>query len=122
MYIHFHRQNVFWSNDGRLDLSLMSDVLKAHPRAAILFSNVLGQVLLEGEATESEWLTYLKSLRARLSGRTWASYHDVLSQDKDGATDHLMRGDWTEDLRIEALTWRLTPDRTHTIEAVFERV
>ncbi|MBS0356451.1 MAG: hypothetical protein JSR83_21400 [Proteobacteria bacterium] len=42
------------------------------PHAAFLFSNVLGQI----SAPAGDWSTLL---RHHLAGRTWASYHDVIS-------------------------------------------
>ncbi len=61
---------------SRLDCLATPDGLAhlaaAHPEAAILFSNVLGQVA----APADDWHTLLAR---HLSGHAWASYHDVIS-------------------------------------------
>lgn len=50
----------------------LAQLATAHPEAAILFSNVLGQVAAPAE----DW----RALLARhLAGHAWASYHDVIS-------------------------------------------
>jgi hypothetical protein len=62
--------------------------LNAHPDAAILFSNVLGQIpLLRPSLANHRPGAWADSARARrifaraLEGRHWASYHDVLSSE-----------------------------------------
>ena len=61
---------------GRLDSLTGADGLArlaaAHPHAAVLFSNVLGQV----DAPDQDWATLLAR---HLGGHAWASYHDVIS-------------------------------------------
>ena len=53
-------------------------LLDAYPDYAILFSNVLGQhALHRGETGRAQ--AELESLRQRLAGRRWASFHDRLS-------------------------------------------
>jgi hypothetical protein len=47
---------------------------RAHPHAAILFANLLGQVADGGDMPP-----LAAALRSALAGHPWASYHDVLS-------------------------------------------
>jgi len=62
----FSRLNCLATPDG------LARLAAAHPEAAILFSNVLGQLAAPAE----DW----RRLIARhLSGHAWASYHDVIS-------------------------------------------
>lgn len=76
----------------------------AHPNAAILFSNVLGQVA----APAADW----RSLIAQhLAGHAWASYHDVVStttRPKPGC-DHAIT---TNDQSLETTLARLWPGGT----------
>lgn len=61
---------------GQLDCLATADGLAAlaasYPQAAILFSNVLGQVAAPAE----DWATLIAR---HLPGHAWASYHDVVS-------------------------------------------
>lgn len=52
--------------------------VQRHPRAAVLFCNLLGQDWLGagGEATRRAWL---EALPQRLADRHWGSFHDVVS-------------------------------------------
>jgi hypothetical protein len=115
--IHFHRKNLFWQA-GSLSADPMRGVLARHPGSPILFTNVLGQVLLEGRATESQWASYLRELRALLHHRPWASYHDRFTHEHNEVIDHLTGGDWVDGLEVRALRWQLTPKSLHEIEAV----
>ncbi|MES2962767.1 MAG: hypothetical protein V4760_02680 [Bdellovibrionota bacterium] len=66
-----------WFNADRA--RALPALLEAHPRAAILFANVMGQIpLLVGEKFEDDASCRRLFLEA-LEGREWASYHDVLS-------------------------------------------
>lgn len=93
---------------SRLDCLTRPDGLAhlaaAHPHAAILFSNVLGQVA----APAADW----RSLLARhLAGHAWASYHDVISttaRPKPGC-DHAIT---TNDQSLETTLTRLWPGGT----------
>lgn len=57
----------------------LNGLLEAHPRAAILFANLLGQLELlkpqMARTTDEARAIFLRSLR----GREWASYHDMFS-------------------------------------------
>jgi hypothetical protein len=114
----FHRVNLFWSG-GTLSIKPLKEVLREYPKANILFCNVLGQVLLEGKAGEEEWLSFLRQLRFALRGRTWASYHDVLSLKGQSAVDHMTAGEWCADLPTIKMTWKLGRNRIHKIDAVW---
>jgi hypothetical protein len=49
-----------------------------HPQAAVLFCNLLGQDWL-GVGDEATRRLWLEALPTRLAGRSWASFHDVVS-------------------------------------------
>jgi hypothetical protein len=58
----------------------LASFLETHADAAVLFSNVLGQLpLLPGAARHRDGLKAREKFRAALAGREWASYHDLLS-------------------------------------------
>ena len=62
------------------DPSVFTDFLKARPNAAILFSNVLGQIPLHlTSAQRSRTLQARSEFLAALKDRKWASYHDLFS-------------------------------------------
>jgi len=105
-------------DQGRLSLSPLRRALKDHPGAAVLFVNVLGQVLLEGSATEEEWQKFLQDLRKELSSRPWASYHDRLSASGSEVIDHLTGGPWSVGLAKSEFRWQLTEKRWHQIEGL----
>jgi hypothetical protein len=113
----FERRDVFW-RDGRLSTDALSDILRRHGKATILFTNVLGQVLLEGQADEQEWKTFLKELRLRLHGRAWASYHDTFTHENGEIIDHLLTGDWSRGLHKTEFRWELTERSAHVVEGV----
>lgn len=54
---------------------------REHPEAAILFSNVLGQLrhLLETDEEEQRLQSVKRAVSSVLPGRSWASYHDRVS-------------------------------------------
>jgi hypothetical protein len=109
---------------------IFAEFLARYPGAAVLFSNVLGQVPLiakrSGSETNAEFLAALES-------RDWASYHDLFSGSAIGAdmiasrdpSKVFKRGDvvdhetsWlTNDLSQLAL-WPLTEKTLHVIEFV----
>ncbi len=66
----------FHQNSDRLGVFLAK-----YPKAAILFSNLLGQVPLiwPNELTPTEWEACNGRFLGALVGRNWASYHDLLS-------------------------------------------
>ena len=56
------------------------ELLAKYPNAAILFSNLLGQVQLLMEKPNASFNERAQnSLLSALAGRAWASYHDVVS-------------------------------------------
>ena len=117
--VHFHRVNLFW-RDNRLSVSPLIEVLDRHPRASLLFCNVLGQVLLEGLAGEEEWLAFLRHLRQVLNGREWASFHDTVTTEGNEAIDHLLDGAWLDGLTQTSFEWQLTPTSRHQVTGVWE--
>lgn len=117
IHIEFHRQDVFWKN-GTLSVMELSNILDHHPKADVLFSNVLGQLLVEKKTNEEEWYRFLTRIRERLNGRNWASYHDRFSQAGMERVDHLTGGDWSKGLPRRQFEWPLTPQSQHWIEGV----
>lgn len=115
--IHFHRQDLFWV-DGRLSAAPIKALITQSPQSAFLFSNILGQVLLEGHATEAQWQEYLSQLRNNLTHHHWASYHDLFTREGHEVTDHLMRGPWSAGLPSRQWKWPLTAKSEHTIEGL----
>lgn len=116
--IGFRRKNLFWEN-GNLSTQPLREVLNSHPKANLLFANVLGQVLLEGRADEEEWRRFLGQLRRILRFRNWGSYHDLFTHQDGCVIDHLTQGDWTKGLDARQFNWQLTPESRHIIEGVF---
>ncbi len=116
--VNFVRRNLFWEN-RRLSLMPLKSVALSHPDAVFLFCNVLGQVLLEGQASEEEWREYLFELRRLLRDRYWASYHDEFSTHGNTRIDHLTNGEWCAGLPIERFHWQLDKKRRHEVAAVF---
>lgn len=58
----------------------LQEFLARYPDAAVLFANVLGQLPLEFPHLSDEiFASHLIAIRAAVKGRTWASYHDILS-------------------------------------------
>ena len=116
-------------------------VLDAHPQAAVLFCNVAGQrcvQISDSAIVETEMLR----LRALLKGRSWASFHDLLSGDSAHApaprmlsrsmgahellSSYGLGGEWfdhltgqllPEDAPRRILPWRFKRERLHFIEA-----
>lgn len=115
--VMFKRKDAFWK-DGRLSIEPLQKLLTAHPHAAILFSNVLGQLLLEGTADETQWLKFLGTLREALNGRAWASYHDLYTHEDGEVIDHLLSGDWKQGLPTSEFRWPLTARSLHILEGV----
>ncbi len=65
---------------AKLALDKLKEFISKFPNAAILFSNVLGQLPLEFPHLSDEiFASHLVAVRATLRGRVWASYHDLLS-------------------------------------------
>ena len=115
--IRFEKQDMFW-HQGNLSLRSLQKALRDHPDAAMLFSNVLGQVLLEGQASESQWYSFLKDLRRQLQGREWASYHDLFSTKDGEIIDHMTQGAWSDGLDKREFSWQLTAASQHQIQGL----
>lgn len=116
--VEFIERDMFW-RDGRLSLTPLKQVLEDHPKASILFCNVLGQVLLERYADEGDWYQFLKELRQLLNGRSWASYHDMYSNEKGyEEIDHLTNGPWLDGLIQLNFEWPLSRSAQYSIGAV----
>ena len=144
--IEFKRQDLFWEK-GELSMQALDEILIAHPRATVLFCNVLGQIPLEGHASEEQWNSFLTRLRSRLDGFQWASYHDLYSvtplpleqhdrvvlefartgdirqalrhlPKKLEVTDHLMCGNWSAGLEKAWFPWSLSRNCLHVIEGI----
>jgi len=94
------RDHLSPGRDG-FDLAPLRALLDAHPGAAVLFCNILGQLPLLGEDRDPEqdddappagsYERWLLGLPEALAGRSWASFHDRLSgpvrpHDIDSAT------------------------------------
>ena len=109
---------------------VFSEFIAKHPGAAILFSNVLGQIPLiakrPGTRMNSEFLSALEA-------RAWASYHDLFSGSADGAeltasrdpAEVFKSGDvvdhetaWLSDKSSQLALWPLTENNLHIIEFV----
>ncbi len=119
----------------------LADILAAHPGAAILFCNVAGQRCIQisdARMVEAEMLR----LQEQLKGRSWASFHDLLSGHSSLALPHRhlagridardliasygLGGEWydhsTGNLLPKGtprriLPWRFQRGRLHLIEA-----
>ncbi len=119
---HFEHQSLF---DAQFEKSLerFQRLLEKYPESDVLFSNLLGQLMIDlpvsARPSESTWLVFLSQLRMKLSQRNWASYHDLWSQTGSERTDHLMTGKWSEGLSKKTLTWQITPKQMHQIEIVY---
>lgn len=117
------------------------------PVGAVLFCNILGQIVIPNPGR------FGPILRAALEGREWASYHDALSGCRiefdleevrpERASLHEMKG-WVyvpergrthvevnahtapevfrdgKGLRFSYWQWRIIPDYTHLIEGVYQ--
>lgn len=115
--VKFHRVNLFWQ-DGRLSTAPLQNLLIEHPRATILFCNILGQVLLEGRASEEEWTAFLRRLREILHPHHWASYHDVHTLEGHTQIDHMTNGDWCSGLSTQKFEWQMSPTSRHILAGV----
>ncbi len=78
--VSFFEQNLFWQ-EGQLSLTPLNRILASSSPATLLFSNILGQIPLEGRTQEAEWSQFLLDLRQLLRGHNWASYHDLITLD-----------------------------------------
>ena len=115
--------------------------LAQHPQAAVLFCNVLGQrryVNRQIASVEEE----MRSIKTRLRGRDWASFHDLLSgagsaglpvKDLRSALDQAtllssldLSGEWLDHLTGDVLPrtqsrkiipWQFADGRLHLVEA-----
>ena len=115
--------------------------LAAHPGAAVLFCNMLGQrryVNRDIVSVEEE----LRAIKSRVRGRDWASFHDLLSGQGDAqagvfdlktAPDQAtlvsslhLSGEWLDHLTGDVfarsqprqiIPWQFAPGRIHLVEA-----
>ena len=96
--LSFSRLDCLATPDG------LAHLAAAHPHAAILFSNVLGQVAAPADG-------WRRLIARHLAGHAWASYHDVISTTARPKTDdgHAPAGD---DLSLEATLARFWPGGT----------
>ena len=76
--------------------------------AAVLFSNLLGQVplLLDPATFEARKKKADESFAQALGGRNWASYHDLVSSGREPATSAIERGFSTD---VESLAGEIFP-------------
>ncbi len=128
-----------WFASGADRAHPLATLLASNPRAAVLFTNVLGQlgVLLEGESPDGCRELFLGAL----AQRNWASYHDVLStsapfrnpwpenappdHELETLARHFLLGDaeivdhetlWLgNDSAVEFAPWALSPGKNHLI-------
>lgn len=109
---------------------VFADFLARHPDAAVLFTNVLGQIPLIAKRTD---LAARDEFLQALSSREWASYHDLYSGSskdarlipsrdpsqvfKQGSViDHETA--WLSNASSQLALWPLTEDSLHIIEFV----
>ncbi len=115
--VQFERRDLFW-DENRFSAQSLQELLKAHPNAAVLMSNVLGQLLLEHPVSEPAWEYFLTELRGRLDRKCWASYHDLYTHERGEIIDHLLDGEWKTGLSTRQFRWPLTKASQHLIEGV----
>lgn len=79
--LSWDQSDYFRNANGVLDLDLTKRLLERYPDSAILFCNFLGQikVLNEDEVFSPAYEQWKNGLRAVLSSRSWASFHDRVS-------------------------------------------
>ena len=116
--IRFHNEDLFWTDDEGYTTNTLREILKQNPSAAVLMSNVVGQLLLEHPVKDREWSRFLHGLRMALNGREWASYHDLFTHENGEVIDHLTGGDWKADLKTIQFRWPLTATSLHIVEGV----
>lgn len=116
------------------------DLLKAQPKAAVLFCNVLGQLRfsgLDGRDVQAR----IAQIGALLAGHPWASFHEIMScasaanpppllllhaQEHRALLQQLgLSGEWLDHEAGSTLPvanprvivpWRFAPDRLHLVE------
>ena len=86
----------------------LAEFLRETGPAAVLFSNLLGQVplLLAPETFEARKKKASESFARALAGRNWASYHDLVSSEREPEPSPLDRG---FDSDIETLAGEIFP-------------
>ncbi len=103
------------------DRAPVKALLDAHPDAAVLFCNLLGQLPLLGDAPapeqsdddppEGTYEHWLVGLAEALHGRTWASFHDRLSGNvRPRAIDEGALVAWSPSTELVAKHYPLTDD------------
>jgi hypothetical protein len=91
----------FEANDQLLaEPARLSELLEREGPAAVLFSNIVGQIrVLTGceSAEEAPFAAVRSAVRAALSGRSWASFHDRVS----GNPEPALGGTFVSEARLE---------------------
>jgi hypothetical protein len=127
---------------GELDCDFLRSILRSHPKAGILFCNILGQMPLQyfGCFSNDNW----KNLNDMVMGRSFASIHDRMSgpaqvgldlekicdfQNKPSldqlATEFKLSGEWVDHetsslfegaCQFRYVLWPISKKRTHLLE------
>jgi len=78
--------SVHWTYQRGDAWANLDALLAAHPQAAVLFDNLLGQLRFHGPSNGSEAAAHVAAVERRISrlrrslgGREWGSVHDLLS-------------------------------------------
>lgn len=120
--------------------ALAPTLLAQHPQAAILFCNLLGQLIFTG-LTAAEVTNRLSALKQDLAARPWASFHEIMSSETTLAPSALaldqavaqraileqmgLSGEWLDheaggvlpaDRPRLIAPWRFAPSRLHLVE------
>jgi hypothetical protein len=147
----FHRRHpevaAEWSRanlvftEGRFDRARFETELKARPRAAVLFANLLGQLPLLNDDLPA-MAAWWRDLQPMLRERSWFSYHDLFSfEGGSGLPNRLSPGEvvpqlvnWSIDRKVKlelidhgtsdlfknqaaSWVWKFSPRRTHIVGA-----
>jgi hypothetical protein len=115
--VRFRKLDVFWDGE-RYSTDTLRKILATHPGAAVLLSNILGQLLIEHVVSDSDWTRFLTMVRLSLNGREWASYHDLFTHENGEVVDHMTSGEWKAGLDTRQFRWPLSEDSLHLIEGV----
>jgi len=139
-WLHAHRHTTLVRCDAMTELPTL---LAAYPHHAVLCSNILGQIGFHC-ADQAIAENYITTLKHRLFGRSWASYHDCLSYriakgsvpaPSHHADRHQSLNSLAQDLSVQGecydhlthyalpdgprlfMAWDILPTRRHWIEA-----
>jgi hypothetical protein len=83
--------------DGIYAPTLLQTYLTQHPKTAVLFSNMLGQLGLVHSDLEA-LKNWFEALKPTLDQHSWASYHDLFSLDAGSNFPREIKGDVTKSL------------------------